>query len=52
MIVQTIGDVQGSGGTGLENAIFDILGASGDTGTDVLDLGVTNGASNGSGATG
>jgi len=52
MIEQKIGGVQGVGGTGLVSATFDILGTSGDTNADTLILGPTNGASNGSGATG
>ena len=52
MIEQKIGGVQGVGGSGLQNGTFDILGALGDTTADRLILGPTNGASNGSGATG
>lgn len=52
MIEQRIGGVQGSGGTGLTSSTFDILGTPGDTNSDTLLLGPTNGATNGSGATG
>ncbi len=52
MVAQKIGGVQGSGNTGLVSGDFDILGKLDDTNADVLILGPTNGASNGSGATG